>query len=92
MHFMRLGKTTAFQTRAFAIMIVVMAGPVTCGPASAQFFWGDRGGLGDQRSGGGAGAVGRLAAGETAIPRSAIIGDRRTAIFYLRSLASAAIV
>src|SRR5215469_13606834 len=50
--FMALGKTTAFQTRAFAIMIVVMAGPVTCGPASAQFFWGDRGGLGDQRSGG----------------------------------------
>ena len=47
---MALGKTTAFQTRAFAIMLVVMAGSVTCGPASAQ--WGDRGGLGDQGSGG----------------------------------------
>ena len=47
---MTLGKTTAFQTRAFAVVLVVMAGSVTCGPASAQ--WGDRGGLGDQRSGG----------------------------------------
>src|SRR5215467_7943844 len=34
------GKTIAFQTRAFAIMLVVMAGSVTCGPASAQ-YWGD---------------------------------------------------
>jgi hypothetical protein len=42
MHFMTLGKTTAFQTRAFAIMLVVMAGSVTCGPASAQYYWGDR--------------------------------------------------
>src|SRR6516162_1906196 len=41
MHFMTLGKTTAFQTRAFAIMLVVMAGSVTCGPALAQ-YWGDR--------------------------------------------------
>src|SRR6516162_2263942 len=42
MHFMTLGKTTAFQTRAFAIMLVVMAGSVTCGPASAQYYWSDR--------------------------------------------------
>jgi hypothetical protein len=49
---MTLGKTTAFQMRVFAIMLVVMAGSVTCGPASAQYYWGDRGGLGDQRSGG----------------------------------------
>src|SRR5215468_1903491 len=41
MHFMTLGKTTAFQTRAFAIMLVVMGGSVTCGLASAQ-YWGDR--------------------------------------------------
>src|SRR6516162_6181497 len=40
MHFMTLGKTTAFRTRAFAIALVVMAGSVTCGPASAQ-YWGD---------------------------------------------------
>jgi uncharacterized protein len=39
---MTLGKTTAFQTRAFAIMLVVMAGSVACGPASAQYYWGDR--------------------------------------------------
>jgi len=39
---MTLGKTTAFQTRAFAIMLVVMAGSATCGPASAQFYSGDR--------------------------------------------------
>ena len=39
---MTLGKTTAFQTRAFAIMLVVMAGSATCGPASAQYYWGDR--------------------------------------------------
>jgi uncharacterized protein len=37
---MGLGKTTSFQTHAFAIMLVVMAGSVTCGPASAQ-YWGD---------------------------------------------------
>src|SRR5215468_9530616 len=52
-HFM-----TAFQSRAFAIMLVVMAGSVTCGPASAQ-YWGDRSsggwggwGWGDRSSGG----------------------------------------
>src|SRR5215470_17313564 len=39
---MALGKTTAFQSRAFAIMLVVMAGSVTWGPASAQYYWGDR--------------------------------------------------
>src|SRR6516165_4178845 len=48
---MTLGKTTAFHTRAFAIMIVVMAGPVICGPASAQ-YWGDRSSGGWGRSGG----------------------------------------
>jgi uncharacterized protein len=37
---MGLGKTTAFQTHAFAIVLMVMAGSVTCGPASAQ-YWGD---------------------------------------------------
>jgi hypothetical protein len=51
MHFMALAKTTAFRTSALAIALVVMAGSVTCGPASAQFYWGDRGGLGDQGSG-----------------------------------------
>src|SRR5215468_12229950 len=52
-HFM-----TAFQSRAFAIMLVVTAGSVTCGPASAQ-YWGDRSsggwggwGWGDRSSGG----------------------------------------
>jgi hypothetical protein len=39
---MALGKTTAFQTRAFAIMLVVMTGSATSGPASAQSYWGDR--------------------------------------------------
>jgi hypothetical protein len=39
---MTLGKTTAFQTRAFAIMLVVMAGSATSGPVSAQSYWGDR--------------------------------------------------
>ena len=50
-----LGKTTAVQTHAFAIMLVVIAGSVTCGPALAQ-YWGDRssGGWGwDNRSSGG---------------------------------------
>jgi uncharacterized protein len=47
---MALGKTSEFRTRAFAVALVVIAGSATCGPASAQ--WGDRGGLGDQRSGG----------------------------------------
>jgi hypothetical protein len=37
---MALGKKTAVKTRAFAIMLVVVAGSVTCGPASAQ-YWGD---------------------------------------------------
>src|SRR6516164_6835727 len=48
---MALGKTTAFRTRAFAIMLVIMAGSVTCGPASAQ-YWGDRSSGGWGRSGG----------------------------------------
>ena len=50
-HFMTLGKTTAFRTSAFAIMLVIMAGCVTCGPASAQ-YWGDRSSGGWGRSGG----------------------------------------
>jgi len=37
-----MAKTTTFQSRAFAITLVVMAGSVTCGPASAQYYWGDR--------------------------------------------------
>src|SRR5690242_5743182 len=39
---MALGKTTAFQTRAFAVVLVFMAGSMTYGPASAQVLWGDR--------------------------------------------------
>src|SRR6516162_4657151 len=45
---MTLGKTTAFRTHAFAITLVIMAGSVTCGPASAQYW-------GDSSSGGGGG-------------------------------------
>src|SRR5215469_15289524 len=47
--FMALGKMSEFRARAFAIMLVVMAGSVTCGPALAQ-YWGDRssGGWGDR--------------------------------------------
>ena len=45
---MVLGKTSEFRTRAFAGALVVIACAAT--PASAQ--WGDRGGLGEQRSGG----------------------------------------
>src|SRR6516165_4888063 len=48
---MALGKTPAFRTRAFAIMLVIIAGSVTCGPASAQ-YWGDRSSGGWGRSGG----------------------------------------
>ncbi len=48
---MALGKTTAFQTRAFAIMLVVIAGSLICGPASAQ-YWGDRSSGGWGQSGG----------------------------------------
>jgi uncharacterized protein len=49
---MPLGKTSEFRTRAFAVALVVTVCAATCGPASAQYYWGDRGGLGDQRSGG----------------------------------------
>jgi hypothetical protein len=56
--FMVLEKMSEFRARAFAIMLVVMAGSVTCGPASAQ-YWGDRSsggwggwGWGDRSSGG----------------------------------------
>jgi uncharacterized protein len=54
-----MAKTTAFQSLAFAIMLVVMAGSVTCGPASAQ-YWGDRssGGWGGWGSSGGWGGGG----------------------------------
>jgi uncharacterized protein len=50
---MAAGKTMAFQTRALVIAFTVVAGSMTCGPASAQ-FWGDRpsGGSGNHRSGG----------------------------------------
>jgi uncharacterized protein len=46
-------KALAFQTRAFVIALLVMAGSTTCGPVLAQ-FWGDRpsGGSGNHRSGG----------------------------------------
>ena len=37
---MALGKTKA--TPLFAIALMVLAGSATCGPASAQVFWGDR--------------------------------------------------
>src|SRR5215469_10024345 len=51
--FMASRKTMAFQTRAFVIALLVMAGSTTCGPVLAQ-FWGDRpsGGWRDHRSGG----------------------------------------
>ncbi len=39
---MTLGKTSAFRTRAFAVALVVIGGSATCGPASAQYYWGDR--------------------------------------------------
>jgi uncharacterized protein len=51
---MALGKTRAFGTRAFALAVLVMASSAgTCGPASAQVYWGDRssGGRDDRRSG-----------------------------------------
>src|SRR6516162_4054635 len=55
---MALEKMSEFRARGFAIMLVVMAGSVTCGPASAQ-YWGDRSsggwggwGWGDRSSGG----------------------------------------
>jgi hypothetical protein len=48
---MALGKTTAFCTHVFAILVVVLAGSVTCGPASAQ-YWGDSGGWGGWGGGG----------------------------------------
>ena len=51
--FMASRKALAFQTRAFVIALLVMAGSTTCGPVLAQ-FWGDRpsGGSGNHRSGG----------------------------------------
>src|SRR5215469_7609079 len=55
---MALEKMSEFRAHAFAIMLMVMAGSVTCGPASAQ-YWGDRSsggwggwGWGDRSSGG----------------------------------------
>src|SRR5215469_15724769 len=47
------------RTRALAVALLVLAGSATCGPASAQYYWGDRspggwGGWGwDGRSSGG---------------------------------------
>jgi hypothetical protein len=51
--FMASRKATAFQTRAFVIALLVIAGSTTCGPVLAQ-FWGDRpsGGWRDRQSGG----------------------------------------
>ena len=49
---MALGKTMAFRTPVFAIALVVIAGSATCGSASAQVYWGDRGGWGGHRSSG----------------------------------------
>src|SRR6516162_5687760 len=63
---MVLGKTAAFRTSALAIALAVLAGSVTCGPASAQVYWGDRpsGGWGwDNRSSGGWGWGGRPSGG-----------------------------
>src|SRR5262245_9923722 len=37
-----MAKTTVFQSGAFAMTLVLMAGSVTCVPASAQYYWGDR--------------------------------------------------
>ena|SRR6516164_3762905 len=84
---MTLGKTTAFRARAFAIMLVVMAGSVTCGPASAQ-YWGDRSSGGWGRSGGwgGWGGWGEGYPSERHYRRS----PHRD--FFLRFLASATIV
>jgi uncharacterized protein len=48
---MAAGKAMAIQTRAFVIAFTVVAGSMTCGPASAQ-FWGDRPSGGNHRSGG----------------------------------------
>ena len=51
---MPLGKTSESRTRAFAFALVIIACAARCGPASAQFYWGDSpsGGWGDRRSGG----------------------------------------
>src|SRR5438477_6595592 len=51
---MALGKTSEVRTRAFALALVIIACAARCGPASAQFYWGDSpsGGWGDRRSGG----------------------------------------
>ena len=49
--FMASRKALAFQTRAFVIALLVMAGSTTCGPVLAQ-FWGDGPSGGNHRSGG----------------------------------------
>src|SRR6516162_3177568 len=49
---MPLGKTSEPRTRAFAVALVVMACAATCGPASAQYYWGDRSSGGWGQSGG----------------------------------------
>jgi hypothetical protein len=38
--FVALGKMSKVRTRAFAVVLVIVAGSLTCGPASAQ-YWGD---------------------------------------------------
>jgi uncharacterized protein len=51
----RNGKHDGFQMRLLAIALFIIAGSAaTCGPTSAQVFWGDRpsGGWGGHRSGG----------------------------------------
>jgi uncharacterized protein len=50
--FMALGKTSEPRTRAFAVALVVIACAATCGPASAQYYWGDRSSGSWGRSGG----------------------------------------
>jgi uncharacterized protein len=51
---MPLGKTSLPRSRAFSVALVFIACAATCGPASAQYYWGDRssGSWGDRRSGG----------------------------------------
>jgi len=91
---MALGKTSEFRTRAYVFALVIIACAARCGPASAQFYWGDSpsGGWGDRRSGVGAGTIVPRATGATATPRIAITGDRPTVIFSTHSLATATIV
>jgi hypothetical protein len=65
--------------RAFAIASLAMVGFAVWGPASAQVYWGDRGGWSGNRSGG---WVGTIAGQEAGIGVISIA----TAIFSSRSL------